>query len=102
MVRGRQSAITDLGAAREMLAKAEAEKEHPATKLAVRIIALTVVRAGTLTITPRSEWTNMEDSVWRIPAARMKLRLQHEDDDARDHWVLLSRQALEPSRRCAR
>ncbi len=95
MVKGRQPAITDLDAAREMLAKAEAEKAHPATKLALRIIALTVVRPGTLITTPWSEWTDMEDGVWRIPAARMKLRLQHKDDDARDHWVPLSRQALE-------
>jgi integrase len=95
MVKGRQPAITDLDAAREMLAKAEAEKAHPTTKLALRILALTVVRPGTLITTPWSEWTDMEDGIWRIPAARMKLRLQHKDDDARDHWVPLSRQGLE-------
>ena len=95
MRKGRQPAITDLDAAREMLAKAEAEKAHPATKLALRILALTAVRPGTLITTPWSEWANIEDGVWRIPAARMKLRLQHKEDDARDHLVPLSRQALE-------
>lgn len=95
MVKGRQPAITDLDAAREMLAKAEAEKAHPVTRLALRFIALTVVRPGTLITTPWSEWLDLEDSVWRIPAARMKLRLQHKDDDSRDHLVTLSRQALE-------
>jgi integrase len=95
MRKGRQPAITDLDAAREMLAKAEAEKAHPATKLALRILALTAVRPGTLITTTWSEWTDMEDSVWRIPAARMKLRLHHKEDDARDHLVPLSKQTLE-------
>lgn len=95
MVKGRQPAITDLDDAREMLAKAEAEKAHPVTRLALRFIALTVVRPGTLITTPWSEWLDLEDSIWRIPAARMKLRLKHKDDDSRDHLVTLSRQALD-------
>lgn len=95
MRKGRQPAITDLYAAREMLSKAEAEKAHPVTRLALRILALTAVRPGTLITTPWSEWSDMNDGVWRIPAARMKLRLQHKDDDSRDHLVPLSRQALE-------
>jgi integrase len=93
--RGKFPAITDLGQAREMLAKAESEKAHPVTKLALRILALTAARSGTLLTTPWSEWTDMKDDVWRIPAERMKLRLQHKDDEARDHWIPLSRQALE-------
>lgn len=93
--RGKFPAITDLAKAREMLAKAESEKAHPVTKLALRILALTAARPGTLLTTPWSEWTDMEDDVWRIPAERMKLRLQHKDDEARDHWAPLSTQALE-------
>lgn len=94
--RGKFPAITDLEAARQMLAKAEAEKAHPVTKLANRILALTSVRSGTLLTTPWTEWTDeLSDDVWRIPAERMKLRLQHKDDEARDHWVPLSMQALE-------
>ncbi len=95
MVKGRQPAITDLAAAREMLAKAETEKAHPVTKLALRILALTAVRPGTLITTPWGEWNGIPDGVWRIPAERMKLRLQHKDDDARDHWAPLARQTLE-------
>lgn len=95
MVKGRFPAVTDLGQAREMLAKAESEKAHPVTKLALRILALTAARPGTLTTTPWLEWSDMGDNVWRIPAERMKLRLQYKDDDARDHWIPLSRQALE-------
>ena len=97
MKKGRQPAITDLDQARAMLAKAEAEPAHPVTKLALRILALTAVRPGTLTATPWSEWADLDQNepVWQIPAERMKLRLQHKDDEARDHLVPLSRQAVE-------
>lgn len=94
MKKGKQPAITDLDKAREMLAKAEAEPAHPVTKLALRILALTAVRPGTLATTPWAEWPADAD-VWRIPAERMKLRLQHKGDEARDFLVPLSRQALE-------
>jgi integrase len=95
MVKGRQPAITDLAAAREMLAKADAETAHPVTKLALRILALTAARPGTLITTPWSEWNGIPDGVWRIPAERMKLRLQHKGDEERDHWAPLARQTLE-------
>ncbi|WP_054310025.1 integrase arm-type DNA-binding domain-containing protein [Mesorhizobium sp. 1M-11] len=92
--KGKQPAIVDLDKAREMLAKAEAEPAHPVTKLALRILALTVVRPGTLATTPWSEWpANLE--LWHIPAERMKMRLQHKEDEARDFLVPLSRQAIE-------
>jgi integrase len=94
MKKGKQPAITDLAKAREMLQKAEAEMAHPVTKLALRLLALTAVRPGTLTPTPWSEWTPLGDT-WHIPAERMKLRLHYKDDEARDHLVPLSRQALE-------
>jgi hypothetical protein len=83
--KGRQPAITNLDKAREMLAKAEAEPAHPVTKLALRIVALTTVRPGTLATTPWAEWANLSAGapVWQIPAERMKLRLQHKDDEAR-------------------
>lgn len=95
--KGRQPAVTDLGAAREMLAKVDAEAAHPVTLLAVRILALTAVRPGTLAETPWSEWNDLDqaDPVWRIPAERMKLKLHHKEDENRDHFVPLSRQAVE-------
>jgi len=95
--KGRQPAIVDLGEARMMLAKAEAEHAHPVTKLALRILALTAVRPGTLAETPWSEWADIDpaEPVWQIPAARMKLKLHHKDDAARDHLVPLSKQAVE-------
>jgi integrase len=94
VIRGRQPAVTDLDAARKMLAKAEAEHAHPVTKLALRILALTAVRPGTLITTPWHEWPE-DCETWEIPAARMKLRLQHKDDEKRNHLVPLATQTIE-------
>lgn len=95
--KGRQPAITDLVKAREMLRAVEQETAHPVTKLAHRLLALTVVRPGTLVLTPWEEWRYLDEdnAVWTIPAERMKLRRQHKDDEDRDHLVPMSRQALE-------
>ncbi|MER8862067.1 integrase arm-type DNA-binding domain-containing protein [Mesorhizobium sp. M0757] len=94
MKKGKQPAIIDLDKAREMLAKAEDEPAHPVTKLALRILALTAIRPGTLATTPWAEWPDGVD-LWQIPAERMKMRLHHKDDEARDHLVPLSKQAVE-------
>jgi integrase len=95
LVKGRQPAIIDLDEARAMLAKAEAEPAHAVTKLALRFLALTSVRPGTLITTPWIEFDNIADNVWCIPAARMKLKLERKGDETRDHLVPLSRQALD-------
>ncbi|MBZ9794280.1 tyrosine-type recombinase/integrase [Mesorhizobium sp. ES1-4] len=94
MKKGKQPAVIDLGKAREMLVNAECETAHPVTKLALRILALTAVRPGTLATTPWAEWPAGGD-LWQVPAERMKLRLQHKDDEARDHLVPLSSQTIE-------
>lgn len=47
LVKGRQPAITDLEAARAILRAVDAEPASPVTKLALRLLALTVVRPGT-------------------------------------------------------
>jgi integrase len=94
---GRQPAITDLEQAREILRRADATPASPVTKLALRLLALTSLRPGTLITTP---WTELdvldpEVPVWRVPATRMKLRLQYKDDEARDHLVPLSTHAID-------
>jgi hypothetical protein len=48
MTKGRQPAVTDLAEARKVLAAVEAIPAHPTTKLANRLLALTVVRPGEL------------------------------------------------------
>lgn len=79
VVKGRQPAITDLSELRAMLQKAEAEPAHPVTLLALRFLALTVVRPGELR---GAQWCEIEGldgpaPVWRIPAPRMKMRAEH-------------------------
>ncbi len=97
MKKGRQPAITNLDKAREMLLAAWQTPSHPITKLGLRLLTLTAVRPGTLITTPWKEFDDLDeaDPVWTIPAARMKLLLQHKDDEARDHLVPLSRQAMD-------
>lgn len=86
--KGRQPAITDLGEARAMLAKAEAEHAHPVTKLALRFLALTSVRPGEVR---GLRWEELRldgpEPTWHVPAERMKMK--------REHSVPLARQAVE-------
>lgn len=92
--RGRQPAITDLDEARQILPRCEAMPGHPLTKLAHRLLALTVVRPGVVLNLPWSEFP--KDAVlWTVPAKRMKLALVRKEDAAHDHLVPLPRQALE-------
>lgn len=96
VTKGKQPAVTDLATAMTMLAKVEAEVAHPVTKLAHRLLALTAVRPGTLTGTPWQEFDEIDphDPVWRIPASRMKLKKSKKDDEAHDHLVPLTTQAI--------
>ena len=93
----RQPAVVTLKEAREVLQAAEAVPASPITRLALRFLALTVVRPGVVTSLPWSELQGLDDKepVWRIPAERMKLRLHHKDDDSYDHLVPLPKQALD-------
>lgn len=95
--KGRQPAVATLAEAREIIAALDREPAHPVTRLAMRLLALTVVRPGTLITTRWDELADVdpEKPIWRIPAARMKLRKAMKDDDRNDHEVPLSRQALD-------
>jgi integrase len=95
--KGRQPAITDLEQAREVLRHADSTPASPVTKLALRLLALTALRPGTLITTPWVELGDLdtETPIWQVPAARMKLRLQYKDDDERDHLVPLPTQAID-------
>lgn len=78
--KGRQPAITDLDAARAMLGKTEIMPASPITRLALRFLALTAVRSGEMRgATWDGEFEGLEgDSpLWRIPAIRMKMRVEH-------------------------
>ena len=74
------------------------------TKLASRLLALTVMRQGVLRA---AEWHEFEGidwdkpekqatrAIWRIPASRMKLEVEDKGNAAFGHEIPLSRQAVE-------
>jgi integrase len=94
IVKGRQPAITDLAKARQILVDVDTTPGHIVTKLAIRLLALTAVRPGVIAGAPWAELSPGQ-TVWTVPAQRMKLRLGMKNDERRDHLVPLSRQAVE-------
>jgi integrase len=96
--KGRRPAYRDLEDARALLRETEAAPGHPVTKLASRLLALTLVRPGVLRSAPwNGELKQLDgkEPLWWIPAERMKLGLERKQDDTYDHLVPLSRQAVE-------
>jgi integrase len=76
----RYPAIIDLDELRALLRKTEAAFAYPATKMAIRFIALTAVRPGEVCGATWGEFEAIEQSVptWRIPAERMgKTKEEH-------------------------
>ena len=82
--KGRQNAITDLSELQEMTAHLDGVAAYPVSLLALRFLALTATRSGEVR---GMLWSELNEDVWEIPAARMKMK--------RPHIVPLSRQALE-------
>lgn len=70
----------------EFLARLNAYEGHPQTRLGMRLLMLTFVRSGELRGAQWSEF-ELDRAQWRIPADRMKMRLEH--------IVPLSRQSIE-------
>lgn len=95
--KGRQPAVKTLEEARQVLLATESIPASPVTKLAMRFLALTVVRPGTLARTPWDELSDLDadEPVWRIPAARMKVKKAFKGDEMRDHLVPLPPSAIE-------
>jgi integrase len=75
----RQPAITDLEELRAMLRAIEQQVVYPATKMALRLLSLTLVRPNELrfAVWPEFEGFAGDDPVWRIPAKRMKTNVEH-------------------------
>ncbi len=69
----------------EFFRRLAAEPVHPATRLAFRLLILTMTRPGEIRFARWDEF-DFERAEWRIPAERMKMRTEH--------LVPLSRQAL--------
>ncbi len=100
---GKQPALRDLEAARQLLRDMDASTSSPLVKLASWLLAYTVVRPG---IVRSARWEEFEginwddhdspsrDAIWRISAERMKLELSNKGDDAFEHIVPLAPQAV--------
>jgi integrase len=74
-----QPAILDLGELRTMLRTVESRFTYPGTKLALRLLALTVVRPKEVRFAMWSEFEYLDGvaPIWRIPPDRMKTGLEH-------------------------
>lgn len=95
--KGRQPAVHTREAATAVLKKVEAEPAHPLTKLASRLMALTAVRSGPVREATAGEFEGLDgdEPIWRIPAAKMKLKAADKGVAAFEFIVPLSRQAVE-------
>lgn len=95
--KGRQPAITDLAQLRRMINDAEEDLARPVTRLALRLLALTAVRPNEIR---GALWEEFEDldgkaPLWRIPAARMKGKIERKEELGGDHLVPLAPQSVE-------
>ena len=86
LIKGHQPALIDLEELKRLFHQVELIPAHPVTVLALRFLALTVVRPGEVHAMGWHELSE-DKSLWIIPAKRMKMR--------REHVVPLSRQAQE-------
>ncbi|WP_156840257.1 tyrosine-type recombinase/integrase [Novosphingobium aquimarinum] len=89
-------ALTRIEDCRALLAACDRADARAATRLASRFLALTAVR---LEAVRGMRWEELEDldgaePLWRVPAARMKLKRAKKNDARFDHLVPLSREAL--------
>jgi len=85
----RNTAILRVDELAEFRARLAASTSTPQTKLAIRLLALTVVRTKELR---HAQWTetDFDKALWTIPAERMKSAKKR----PADHLVPLSRQAI--------
>ncbi len=89
-------ALTTAAEVRELLCAVDQLRAVEATKLASRFLALTAVR---LAAVRGARWCEIEDlngdaPLWRVPAARVKLRADKKLDAGNDHLVPLSPAAV--------
>lgn len=85
-------AIRDLAKVREVLRDCESTPATPVVKLAMRLLALTALRPGTLKNTPWVEFRSIgsENPVWEVPALRLKLEKQNKLDPSNNFFLPLA------------
>ncbi|MCG7348962.1 tyrosine-type recombinase/integrase [Sphingomonas sp. ACRSK] len=99
----KQPALTKVDDLRKLLDRVDRSTSNPVTKLANRLLALTVVRVGVLRTSVWPEYLGIDweeptaaapGAEWHIPAERMKLEVEEKGDEAFDHRVPLVPQAV--------
>lgn len=98
-----QPALTQIESCRDLLDACDHAGVRPSVRLASQFLALTAVR---LDAVRGMCWDEIEDlngdaPLWRVPAARMKLKRAKKSDARFDHLVPLSRPAAAILRRAA-
>ncbi|WP_313534339.1 phage integrase central domain-containing protein [Sphingomonas sp.] len=99
----KQPALTKVEDLRQLIDRVDRSRSGPVVKLANRLLALTVVRVGVLRAATWPEFLELDWAAphapapaaeWHISAERMKLEVEEKGDEAYDHRVPLSHQAV--------
>jgi integrase len=72
--KGHRPALATLDEARTLIQAIDVASGHPATKIALRFLALTAARPGEVA---GMLWAEMHGDMWIIPSSRMKMRIEH-------------------------
>lgn len=103
----RYPALLSVEAIRTMMSDIDRAGASPVNRLAARLLALTAQRPGMVRF---MEWTdvtgvdwanvdmNCDDALWKVPADKVKQELRLRNDEAFEHLVPLSRQAVDTLR----
>lgn len=103
----RYPALLEVEAIRQMLGDIDRAGASPVTRLAGRFLALTAQRPGMVRHLEWREisgvdWGNpsadVSEALWTVPAGKIKQELHLRSDEAFDHKIPLSRQAVETLR----
>ncbi|WP_420493682.1 tyrosine-type recombinase/integrase [Qipengyuania pacifica] len=103
----RYPALLSVKAIRTMMSDIDRAGASPVNRLAARLLALTAQRPGMVrfmewTDVTGIDWANVDvksgDAIWKVPADKVKQELHLRNDDAFEHLVPLSRQAVDTLR----
>jgi integrase len=100
----RYPALLEVGAIRTMIADIDRAGASPVTRLGARFLALTAQRPGMVRHMEWKEISGVEwsepagsasEAMWTVPAEKIKQELQLRSDEAFEHKIPLSRQAVD-------
>lgn len=103
----RYPALTKIDAIRAMIGDIDRAGASPVNRLAARLLALTAQRPGMVRFMEWDDITGIDwgepnsdtsKAQWKVPASKIKQELHLRSDEAFDHPVPLSRQAVETLR----